>query len=86
MKSMEYKEMDNKTIEFWNKMFSRMGILLKLMETIKGNYDIDDPEIKWVQDRIEGWSTTDRMLSKNEMLTANLYWKKYGGPHNVIRS
>ena len=88
MKSSEknYQVNTPEAIEFWNKMFSRMGILLKLMETIKGNYDIDDPEIKWVQDRIEGWSTTDRMLSKNEMLTANLYWKKFNGPINVVRT
>ena len=88
MKSSKKRYQVNTTeaIEFWNKMFSRMGILLKLMETIKGNYDIDDPEIRWVQDRIDYWSTTDRMLNKNEMLTANTYWKKYGGPHNVVRN
>ena len=88
MKSSEKKYQVNtpEAIEFWNKMFSRMKTLLRLMETIKGNYDIDDPEIRWVQDRIEGWDTTDRILSKNEMLTANTYWKKFGGPHNVKRS
>ena len=88
MKSSEKRYQVNtpEAIEFWNKMFSRMGILLKLMETIKGNYDIDDPEIRWVQDRIEYWKTTDRILDKNEMLTANLYWKKYGGPHNVVKN
>ena len=88
MKNSEKKYNVNtpEAIEFWNKMFSRMKTLLRLMEIIKGNYDIDDPEIRWVQDRIEGWDTTDRILSKNEMLTANLYWKKFGGPHNVKRS
>ena len=80
MKGTRLKDvLDDKVLnrEFWNKMFSRMGILLKLMETIKGNYDIDDPEIRWVEDRIKYWKSTDRILDKNEMLTANLYWKKY---------
>ena len=88
MKSSKKRYQVNTTeaIEFWNKMFSRMGVLLKLMETIKGNYDIDDPEIRWVVDRIEYWQTNDRILDKNEMLTANLYWKKYGGPHNVVKN
>ena len=86
MKSREYKEMDNKTIEFWNSMFCRMKTLLTLIEACKPNHDIDDPEIRWVDDRIKYWQTNDRILEKNEMLTANLYWKKYGGPHNVIRS
>ena len=88
MKSSEKRYQVNtpEAIEFWNKMFSRMGVLLKLMETIKGNYDIDDPEIRWVVDRIEYWNTNDRILDKNEMLTANLYWKKYGGPHNVVKN
>ena len=71
---------------FWNKIFGKMNVLLELILELKGDYDIDDPEIRWVEDRIEGWSTTDRMLNKNEMLTANLYWKKYGGPHNVVRN
>ena len=73
-------------IEFWNRMFSRMGLLLKLMDACKPNRSIDDPEYRWVEDRIDYWKTTDRMLTKNEMLTANLYWKKYGGPHNVVKN
>ena len=52
----------------------------------KGDYDIDDPEIRWVDDRIKYWQTDDRILTKNEMLTANLYWKTYGGPHNVVKN
>ena len=79
-------EMDNDTIPFWNRMFSRMGILLKLIDACKPNRSIDDPEYRWVEDRIEYWDTNDRILDKNEMLTANLYWKKFGGPHNIRRS
>ena len=81
-----YQVNTNEAIEFWNRMFSRMGLLLKLMDACKPNRSIDDPEYRWVEDRIEYWQTTDRMLTKNEMLTANTYWKKYGGPHNVVRN
>ena len=73
-------------LDFWNRMFAKMNTLLVAMQSSKGNYNIDDPEIRWVEDRIEYWDTNDRILEKNEMLTANLYWKKYGGPHNVVRN
>ena len=79
-------DMDNNTIEFWGGVFKKMDLLLKLMEVCKPNRDIDDPEVRWVEDRIEYWDTNDRILEKNEMLTANVYWKKYGGPHNVVRN
>ena len=86
MKSSENREkMDNKTIEFWSNIFGKMGVLVDLMLACKPNHDIDDPEIRWVTDRINYWQTDDRILDKNEMLTANLYWKKFGGPHNVVR-
>ena len=64
--------------EFWNKMFAKMNTLLVAMESSKGNHDIDDPEIRWVSDRIEYWNSEERILSKQEMQIANLYWKKYG--------
>ena len=87
MKSSENRnKMDNKTIEFWSNMFGKLGVLVDLMLECKPNFDIDDPEIRWVTDRIEYWQTDDRILDKNEMLTANLYWKKYGGSHNVVRN
>ena len=88
MKSSEKRYQVNTTeaIEFWNRMFSRMGILLKLIDACKPNRSIDDPEYRWVEDRIEYWQTDDRILTKNEMLTANLYWEKYGGSHNVVRN
>ena len=89
MKGTRLKDvLDDKVLnrEFWNKMFSRMEILLRLIDACKPNRSIDDPEYKWVEDRIDYWKTTDRMLTKNEMLTANLYWKKYGGPYNVRKN
>ena len=62
---------------FWEKIFAKMGLLQAHMEKAKGNYDIDDPEIRWVSDRIEYWNSEERILSKDEMLAANVYWKKY---------
>ena len=71
---------------FWNKMFGRMEILLKLIEACKPNHNIDDPEIRWVEDRIEYFNANERLLNKGEMQIANDLWKKYGGSHNVKRS
>ena len=70
---------DNNLVDktFWDKMFAKMNTLLVAMETAKGNYDIDDPEIRWVSDRIEYWNNDSRILTKNEMLSANVYWKTY---------
>ena len=76
-------KMSNEDIKFWSDIFDKMGVLVDLMLACKPNHDIDDPEIRWVTDRIEYWQTDDRILTKNEMLTANLYWEKYGGSHNV---
>ena len=65
--------------KFWNKMFAKMNTLLVAIETSKGpSMSIDDTEYRWVQDRIEYWNSEERILSKDEMLTANLYWKTYG--------
>ena len=79
-------KMSNEDIKFWSNIFDKMGVLVDLMLECKGDYDIDDPEIRWVTDRIEYWQTDDRILTKDEMLTANLFWKRYGGSHNVVRN
>ena len=71
------KGVDPKYREFWNKMFAKMNTLLVAMETSKGNYNIDDPEIRWVSDRIEYWNSEKRILTPQEMSQANHYWKKY---------
>ena len=68
-------DMDNKTIEFWDRVFKKMRLLLIKIENT--NPSIDDVELRWVSDRIEYWDTNDRILTKNEMLSANLYWDKY---------
>ena len=61
--------------EFWNKVFAKMNQLLVRIEST--NPSIDDPELRWVSDRIEYWNAEERILTKNEMLSANVYWKKY---------
>ena len=61
--------------KFWNKIFAKMNILLTKIEST--NPSIDDPELRWVSDRIEYWNAEERILTKNEMLSANVYWKKY---------
>ena len=53
-----------------------MNQLLVVIENT--NPSIDDPELRWVSDRIEYWNSEERILSKQEMQIANLYWKKYG--------
>ena len=80
MKGTRLKDvLDDKTIdlEFWNKMFAKMNTLLVAMESAKGNYDIDDPEIRWVSDKIEYWNAEEQILTSSEMSQANHYWKKY---------
>ena len=37
--------------KFWNKIFAKMNILLTKIEST--NPSIDDPELRWVSDRIE---------------------------------
>ena len=79
-------KMSNKAIEFWSNVFDKMGVLVDLMLACKPNHNIDDPDIRWVTDRIEYWQTDDRMLTKDEMRVSNNLWKKYGGSHNVVRN
>ena len=87
MKSSENRnKMDTRTIEFWSNTFGKLGVLVDLIMECKPNYDIDDPEIRWITDRINYWQTDDRILTKEEMQIANLYWKKYGGQHNVVKN
>ena len=79
MKPSENREkMDNKTIEFWSDIFGKMGHLLDAILEAKGDYDIDDTEIRWVDDIIKKWQTDDRMLTQDEMRVANNLWNVYG--------
>ena len=88
MKSSEKKYQVNtpEAIEFWNSIFSKMNTLLVLVKELKGNYGMDDTDIRWVSGRIEGWDTTDRILTKDEMRVSNNLWQKYNGSINVVRN
>lgn len=61
--------------KFWNGIFAKMNQLLIKIEAT--NPSIDDLELRWVSDRIEYWNSEERILTKDEMQIANLYWKKY---------
>ena len=55
-------------------IYDKFVILYQSMEDTNPN--IDDPELRWVEHKIEqmedGYTPT-----KNDLLTANLYWKKW---------
>ena len=57
------------------------GKLKKLGTAIEmyygGDMDIDNMEYRWVDDRIKYYEKKNRLLTKQEMDIANLYWKKY---------
>ena len=59
-----------------------IGKLMKLGTAIEMYYgvrmDIDNQEYRWVDDRIKYYESEERLLTKQEMDIANLYWKKYG--------
>ena len=69
--------LDDKPLDkrFWNRIFGKMNVLLVAIE--RTNPSIDDQELRWVSDRIERWEDDERILTKQEMQIANLYWKKY---------
>ena len=76
---LDEKGIDPNIREFWNKMFAKMNTLLVAIESYKGpSMSIDDTEYRWVSDRIEYWNAEERILTKDEMKKANLYWNKYG--------
>ena len=78
MKGTRLKDVLDDTVldhKFWNGIFSKMNQLLIKIENT--NPSIDDVELRWVSDRIEYWNSEERILSKQEMQIANLYWKKY---------
>ena len=52
-------------LEFWNKVFAKMNILLVAIENT--NPSIDDHNLRWVSDRCEYYESKERILSKDEM-------------------
>ena len=70
---------DKPTFQKWREIFGKMRKLGTAIEMSKGpGMSIDDTEYRWVNDRIEYFDNDKRLLTKDEMQTANNLWKKYG--------
>tara|TARA_A100001515_G_C4442655_1_gene167503 strand:- start:48 stop:320 length:273 start_codon:yes stop_codon:yes gene_type:complete len=64
--------------EYWDIVFGKLKKLGTAIEMYYGgDMDIDNQEYRWVDDRIKYYEKDNRLLSKQEMQIANLYWKKY---------
>ena len=62
----------------WDMIFGKLKKLGTAIEMYYGvKMDIDNQEYRWVDDRIKYYEKDDRLLTKQEMSIANLYWKKY---------
>ena len=69
---------DKLTFQKWREIFGKMRRLGTAIEMYWGpGMNIDDPEYRWVNDRIEYFDNDKRLLTKDEMQTANELWKKY---------
>ena len=59
-----------------------IGKLMKLGTTIEMYFgqsmNIDNTDYRWVDDRIKYYRDDGRLLTREEMITANNLWKKYG--------
>ena len=64
--------------EKWDMLFGKFKKLATAIEMFKGsNMSIDDIEYRWVNDRIEYYNQNDRLLTVDEMNTANTMWRQY---------
>ena len=62
----------------WDMIFGKLKKLGTAIEMYYGgDMDIDNQEYRWIDDRIKYYEKDDRLLTKQEMSIANLYWKKY---------
>ena len=55
-------------------ILTKFILLQQRMEATNPN--IDDPELRWVEHKIDQFKE-DVKPTKNDLLTANLYWKKW---------
>ena len=82
MKGTRLKDvLDDKPInkKTWDIIFGKLKKLGTAIEMYWGDHmNIDDVHYRWVNDRIEYYESEDRLLTKDEMQTANDLWKKYG--------
>ena len=64
--------------KFWDMVFGKLKKLGTAIEMYYGgDMDIDNQEYRWIDDRIKYYEKDGRLLTKQEMQIANLYWKKY---------
>ncbi len=66
----EYSGYKNNVV--WDKFLK----LKALWESKNRDASIDNQEIRWITDRLEDLDN-GKTLTKNDLLSANLYWKKY---------
>ena len=57
-----------------DKILNKFLELSKLIES--KNPSMDDSELRWVMNKLDELCDKKK-LTKNDLLTANLYWKKY---------
>ena len=73
------KDVLGKDNSFWDRVFGKMKRLGTAIEMFHGpDMNIDDLDYRWVNDRIEHFDKRKRLLTKEEMQTANDLWKQYG--------
>ena len=65
--------------EKWDIIFGKLKKLGTAIEMYFGpSMNIDNVDYRWVDDRIRFYEQEERLLTKDEMQTANDLWKKYG--------
>ena len=63
----------------WDVIFGKLKKLGTAIEMYWGpGMDIDDPDYRWVDDRIKYYRDEGRLLNRDEMKRANDMWIKYG--------
>jgi hypothetical protein len=63
--------------EKWDNIFEKITKLCLRLKSAKGNYNMDDSEIRWCEDRVEYYTNDNRLLTVDEMKKANELWKSY---------
>jgi hypothetical protein len=62
----------------WDMIIGKLKKLGTAIEMKKGDsMSIDDPDWRWVDDRIRYYNENDRLLTPGEMETANNMWREY---------
>ena len=57
-----------------NEVLNKLGRLLRLISST--NPSMDDSELRWVMNKLDELGDKKK-LTRNDLLQANLYWKKY---------